>query len=85
LNRFLLVALAVFVFSARGYVQVADTRYSLQTAERIVSSGHLDIAHAEGATRIGADGRDGCRNISRTRHLARAPVEVLQTLAACLE
>jgi hypothetical protein len=57
LNRFLLVALAVFVFSARGYVQVADTRYSLQTAERIVSSGQLDIAHAEGATLMSADGR----------------------------
>lgn len=57
MNRFLLVALAVFIFSARGYVQVADTSYSLQTAERLVSSGQLDIAHVEGATLKGPDGR----------------------------
>ncbi len=58
MNRTLLAAvLAVLAFSARGYVQVADTRYSLQTAERIASTGHLDIEHVEGATLAGRDGR----------------------------
>ena len=39
-NRRLLAVLAlVNLFTARGYIEVSDTSYSLQTAEAIVSRG----------------------------------------------
>src|SRR5271166_6469445 len=55
-RRLLIVLALVYLFTARGYIEVSDTSYSLQTAEAIVSRGRLDIQPAAGATLTAADG-----------------------------
>jgi hypothetical protein len=47
----------VYIFSAKGYIEVRDTSFSLQTAQAIVTRGHLDIPYVEGDTLRGPDGR----------------------------
>ena len=56
-GRRLLVAIAlIYLFTAKGYLEVSDTAYSLQTAEAIVLRGRLDIPSESGATMKSADG-----------------------------
>src|SRR6185437_2319974 len=54
----LLMCLVIYVFSAKGYLQVSDTSFSLQTAEAIVERGQLDIPYGEGGTLTWRDGRN---------------------------
>jgi len=49
--------LTVCMFSAKGYIEVSDTSFSLQTAQAIVTRGQLDIPYVEGNTLRGPDGR----------------------------
>ena len=57
-RRVLMVCLVVYVLSAKGYIDVWDTRFSFQTSEAIVSNGHLDIpCFGRGFTLRGPDGR----------------------------
>ncbi len=56
LKYVLAIFLAVYLFSAKGYIEVTDTSYSVQTAEAIVTRGRLDIPPQVGGTLIGADG-----------------------------
>src|SRR5258708_18583401 len=53
----LLMCLVIYAFSAKGYLQVSDTSFSLQTAEAIVERGQLDIPYGEGGTLTWRDGR----------------------------
>jgi hypothetical protein len=53
----LMVCLTVYLFSAKGNVEISDTAYSLQTAQAIVNHGKLDIPFVEGSTLRGVDGR----------------------------
>ena len=46
----------VYLFSCKGYIEVSDTSFSIQTAEAIVTRGALDIPYSEGATLRGLDG-----------------------------
>jgi len=55
--RVLTVCLLVYIFSAKGYIEVTDTTVSLQTAQAIVSHGKVDIPYSEGYTLRGPDGR----------------------------
>jgi hypothetical protein len=52
----LLICLVVYLFSAKGYLEVSDTSYSLQTAEAIVNHGQLNIPSSD-STLQGPDGR----------------------------
>ena len=56
-RQVLTVCLLVCMFSAKGYIEVSDTAFSLQTAQAIVTHGQLDIPYVEGATLRGPDGR----------------------------
>jgi hypothetical protein len=51
------IFLIIYVFSAKGYVAVPDTGYSIETAEAIVARGQLDIPYGEGGTLTAPDGR----------------------------
>src|SRR6185437_11117508 len=53
----LLMCLVIYVFSAKGYLQVSDTSFSVQTAEAIVDRGQLDIPYGSGGTLTWRDGR----------------------------
>jgi len=53
----LLMCLVIYVFSAKGYIQVSDTSFSLQTAEAIVQRGQFDIPYGAGGTLTWRDGR----------------------------
>jgi hypothetical protein len=53
----LLICLVIYVFSAKGYVAVPDTGYSIRTAQAIVDRGQLDIPYGEGGTLKAPDGR----------------------------
>src|ERR1700689_1951126 len=53
----LLICLVIYVFSAKGYVAVPDTGYSIRTAQAIVERGQLDIPYGEGGTLKAPDGR----------------------------
>ncbi len=53
----LLMCLVIYVFSAKGYLQVSDTSFSVQTAEAIVERGQLDIPYGAGGTLTWRDGR----------------------------
>ena len=53
----LLTCLVIYIFSAKGYVQVSDTLFSLETAEAVVERGQLNIPHGEGGTLTWRDGR----------------------------
>ena len=57
LRQVLTLCLLVYIFSAKGYIEVSDTYSSLQTAQAIVTHGQLDIPYSEGATLRGSDGR----------------------------
>ena len=52
----LIIFLFIYLFSAKGYLQVSDTAYSVQTADAVVVRGRLDIPHQEAATLQGRDG-----------------------------
>lgn len=56
-RQVLTVCLLVYIFSAKGYIQVSDTSFSLQTAQAIVTNGHLDIPYVAPYTLRGPDGR----------------------------
>jgi hypothetical protein len=56
-RQVLALCLLVYIFSAKGYIEVSDTSFSLQTAQAIVAHGRLDIPYSEGATLRGPDGR----------------------------
>jgi hypothetical protein len=51
------IFLVIYVFSAKGYVAVPDTGYSIQTAEAVLARGQLDIPYGEGVTLTAPDGR----------------------------
>jgi hypothetical protein len=53
----LFICLVIYIFSAKGYVAVPDTDYSIETAEAIVERGQLDIPYGEGETLKAPDGR----------------------------
>jgi hypothetical protein len=55
--QILMICLLFYVFSAKGYIEVSDTFFSIRTAQAIVTRGQLDIPYAEGATLQGPDGR----------------------------
>ncbi len=57
LRNVLLLCLLVYVFSAKGNIEIDDTRYSLSTAQQIVAHGRLDIPNSEGYTFRAPDGR----------------------------
>jgi hypothetical protein len=57
LSYLLLMCLVIYVFCAKGYIQVSDTFFSLQTAEAVVERGQLNIPYAEGGTLTWRDGR----------------------------
>jgi len=48
LRQVLTLCLLVYIFSAKGYIEVSDTYSSLQTAQAIVTHGQLDIPYSEG-------------------------------------
>jgi hypothetical protein len=57
-RRVLLLCLLVDLVSAKGYIMISDTFYSLRTAQALVDHGRLDIPRGEeGATLMGKDGR----------------------------
>src|SRR4029077_16151671 len=47
-RQVLTVCLLVYMFSAKGYIEVSDTSLSLQTAQAIVTPGQLDIPYVKG-------------------------------------
>ncbi|MFI5297012.1 MAG: hypothetical protein ACHREM_02850 [Polyangiales bacterium] len=47
----------LFVFTAKGYIEVSDTALSVETAESILSRHALDVPYADGATFRARDGR----------------------------
>ena len=51
------ICLLTYFFSARGYIEVSDTHFSLQTAQAIVTRGELNIPYAEAATLEGPNGK----------------------------
>lgn len=55
-RRLVAALLLVYLLSAKGYTEVRDTSLSVQTAESIVTRGHLDVPPCEGATLEGLDG-----------------------------
>ena len=46
----------VYLLSAKGYIEVSDTSFSLETAEALLTRGRLDIPVAKEYTRTGRDG-----------------------------
>jgi hypothetical protein len=57
-RRVLLLCLLVFVFSAKGNLEVVDTSYSLATAQAIVHHGRLDIPDGGVYTLKAANGKN---------------------------
>ncbi len=55
--KVLLVCLVVYLFSAKGYLEVSDTFSSLRTAQSIVDRHRLDIPRVDGFTVIGREGK----------------------------
>jgi hypothetical protein len=53
----LFTCLAVYLFTAKGYLEESDTFFSLQTAEAILDHGQTDIPYLESATVKAPDGR----------------------------
>lgn len=51
------LCLVVYLFTAKGYVEVTDTHYSVETARSLWERGQWDILAAETATLAGPDGR----------------------------
>jgi hypothetical protein len=51
------MCLVIYVFSAKGYLQIWDTSFSLETAEAVLDRGQLDIPYVEGGTLTWRDGR----------------------------
>jgi hypothetical protein len=56
-RRLLAIVLLVYIFSAKGYIQVSDTTFSIKTTEAILTSGRLDITYEDGYTVKAPDGR----------------------------
>jgi len=52
------ICLVVYIFSAKGHTEVADTVFSYKTAQAIVTRGQLDIPHEPPNTLTAPDGRD---------------------------
>jgi len=57
-RRVLMLCLLVFVFSAKGDLEVEDTHYSLETSQAIVNRGQLDIPKADAYTLQGTNGEN---------------------------
>ncbi len=57
-RQVLAICLVVYIFSAKGFIEVSDTSLSLQTAQAIVERGQLAIPFAKGDTLEGPDGRN---------------------------
>jgi hypothetical protein len=57
LGLILMICLLVYIISAKGYIEVSDTAYSVQTAQAIVTHRQLNIADEQGRTLQGPDGR----------------------------
>lgn len=58
LERYLLgIFFVVYLFTAKGYLEVSDTEYSALTAEAIVTRGRFDLDVDNAYTRRGPDGR----------------------------
>lgn len=55
-RKLLLIYTIVYLFTAKGYLEVSDTNYSLQTAESLVKYGQLAITPSPGATFTAANG-----------------------------
>ena len=55
-TRIFLICFLVYFFSAKGYLEVLDTSYSLQTAESMVTRGDLSIQHQYGFAMQGPNG-----------------------------
>ena len=53
----ILICVVVYLFTAKGYIEVSDTTYSLQTAEAILDHGQINIPYAQSATLRASDGR----------------------------
>jgi hypothetical protein len=53
----LLLCLVIYLVTAKGYLTVSDTSFSVQTAEAIVDRGQLDIPYGSGGTLTWRDGR----------------------------
>jgi hypothetical protein len=53
----ILICVVVYLFTAKGYIEVSDTTYSLQTAEAILDHGQINIPYADSATLRASDGR----------------------------
>lgn len=56
-RRLLLIFAIIYLITAKGYVGVLDTTFSLRTADSFVTRGRLDIPPAVGFTLAGPDGR----------------------------
>jgi len=57
-RQVLAICLVVYIFSAKGFIEVSDTSFSLQTAQAIVARRQLDIPYAKEDTLTGPDGRN---------------------------
>jgi hypothetical protein len=57
-GRVLLLCLLAFVFSAKGNLEIEDTRYSLETAQTVVNHGQLDIPDGGDYTHKGVGGKN---------------------------
>ena len=55
-RHILLMFFFLYIISAKGYIEVADTLFSVQTAESIVSNGRLDIPFEANSTLKGVGG-----------------------------
>lgn len=53
----LLICLVIYLITAKGYLAVSDTSFSVQTADSIVERGQLDIPYGAGGTLTWRDGR----------------------------
>lgn len=51
------ICLLAYLFSAKGYLEIPDSFYSIETAQAIVTRGQLEIPYAAGYTSQGSGGR----------------------------
>jgi len=51
------ICLVVYFFSVKGYLEIPDSFYSLETAQAIATHGQLQIPYSQGYTLQGRDGR----------------------------
>ncbi len=51
------ICLVIYIFSAKGYLEIPDSFYSLETAQAVVTQGQLQIPYSSGFTLQGPGGR----------------------------